>query len=219
MWVWPSFAATHSDEWCSDSANVVPPEMVMPAHTAPLGLSFSGAQEAHLSSPPPCTAEAGGGGGGGGDGAFPCDWVGDAFASQHGSWNRDVAVGYAVVRLLFDSAGGRPSGEVANLLAHGGRGARWPSGFRPTDVRFDRRGRLLVSSDKSDEIVRIAYYAPPTPPAAPPTPLLMASSPLGKKGPGDLCMTGDECKSGTCIGSVRRRRLLLFGALPGDVCL
>ena len=147
MWVWPSFAATHSDEWCSDSANVVPPEMVMPAHTAPLGISFFGAQEAHLSSPPPCTAEpalnssteaaevgsgdgggGGGGSGGGGDGAFPCYWAGDAFVLQHGSWNRDVPIGYAVVRLPFDSAGGRPSGEVATLLAHGGQGAKWPSG-------------------------------------------------------------------------------------------
>ena len=178
QWVWPSFGATHSDEWCRDTALVTPPAMVMQAHTAPLGISFFGTRQAGLSSPPPCTAEAaevgggsGSGGGGGGGGAFPCDWVGDAFVSQHGSWNRDVPVGYAVVRLPFDSAGGSPSGEVVSLLAHGGQGAKWPSGFRPTDVQFDRQGRLLVSSDKSDEIVRIFYNAPPPPPGAPPPPL------------------------------------------------
>ena len=173
QWVWPSFGATHSDEWCRDTAHVIPPAMVMQAHTAPLGITFFGARQAWLSSPPPCTAEAaevGSGGGGGGGGAFPCGWVGDAFVSQHGSWNRDVPVGYAVVRLPFDAAGGSPSGEVVSLLAHGGQGAKWPSGFRPVDVQFDRQGRLLVSSAMSDEIVRISYNAPPPPPGAPPPP-------------------------------------------------
>ena len=142
--------------------------MVMQAHTAPLGISFFGTRHAELSSPPPCTAEAAEVGSGGGGGAFPCDWIGDAFVSQHGSWNRDVPVGYAVVRLPFDSAGGSPSGEGVSLLAHGGQGARWPSGFRPTDVQFDRQGRLLVSSDKSNEIVRISYNLPPGAPPPPP---------------------------------------------------
>ena len=168
QWVWPSFGATHSDEWCRDVSLVTPPAMVMQAHTAPLGISFFGTRHAELSSPPPCTAEAAEVGSGGGGGAFPCDWIGDAFVSQHGSWNRDVPVGYAVVRLPFDSAGGSPSGEVVSLLAHGGQGARWPSGFRPTDVQFDRQGRLLVSSDKSNEIVRISYNLPPGAPPPPP---------------------------------------------------
>ena len=184
QWAWPSFMGAYTDAWCRDPAQVTPPAMVMPAHTAPLGIAFFGVREQHLSSPPPCrnasnaseagSGEGGGGWGNGADGAFPCRWSDDAFVALHGSWNRDEPVGYSVVRLPF--VDGAPTGAVEAVLEHGGQGAKWPSGFRPVDVQFDRQGRLLVSSDKSDEIVRIAY-APSTPPAGPPPPNLRGPTP------------------------------------------
>ena len=143
-----------NDTWCRDSRHVRPPEMVLPAHTAPLDITFIGVREHHLSSAPPCTADSANSSSGR-RGAFPCEWAGDALVAQHGSWNRDTPAGFAVVRLPF--GGGGPSGTIEPLLAHGGDGARWPTGFRPVEAEFDRQGRLLVSSDASNEIVRIEY--------------------------------------------------------------
>mmetsp|Transcript_52474 Transcript_52474/g.63216 ORF Transcript_52474/g.63216 Transcript_52474/m.63216 type:complete len:117 (-) Transcript_52474:32-382(-) len=34
-----------------------------------------------------------------------------------------------------------------DVMWHGGPTARWPSGLRPVDVKFDNCGRLFVSSD------------------------------------------------------------------------
>ena len=169
QWSWPN--SGKSDAWCE--ANALRPELVMQAHTAPLGLAFfgSGADGRGQDGPAaPCGAAA--------PGAFPCAWRGDAFVAQHGSWNRDVPVGYAVVRIPF--ADGLPTGKVEQLLAHDGSAAKWPSGFRPVDPLFEpERGTLLVSCDKTDQIVRIVTDGsvtpppapegpPPTPPAAPP---------------------------------------------------
>jgi len=171
QWVWPSFQDTYSDEWCRDTDNVKPPALVMQAHTAPLGITFFGADQG-TGSPPAC---ADGGGDNGRSDAFPCSMVGDAFVSLHGSWNRDVPVGYGVVRLPF--ADGAPTGAIETLLAHEGPNARWPSNLRPVDSIFLSDGTLLVTSDTSGEIIRITY-SPPPPPSPPPLPQLPPSPPL-----------------------------------------
>ena len=41
--------------------------------------------------------------------SFPDEYVNDAFVVMRGSWNRSVATGYKVVRVLFDDAG-QPTG-------------------------------------------------------------------------------------------------------------
>ena len=158
QWAWPSFMPATTDAWCRDPANVVPPAMVMTAHTAPLGIAFFGARDAHQ--PPqnpgggtvPCTS----GTAAAFAGAFPCEWIGDAFVAQHGSWNRDPPVGYAIVRLPF-TADRRAKGTEVPVLKHGGSGATWPSGLRPVDVRFDLRGRLMFTSDKTGDLVQLSY--------------------------------------------------------------
>eukprot|EP00965_Chrysotila_dentata_P010796 350893-Pleurochrysis_carterae.AAC.1 len=140
QWAWPSFIETYPDSWCRNTSNVKPPELVMQAHTAPLGIAFFGtpiSTEGNKRQVPSCS---------GGDapapaGAFPCSMVGDAFVPLHGSWNRDVPAGYSVVRLPFED--GRPTGAVETLLAHAGDGARWPSGLRPVDAAFLPDGSLL----------------------------------------------------------------------------
>ena len=50
-----------------------------------------------------------------------------------------------------------PIGEVNDLLAHAGTGAKWPSGVRPVDVQFDQCGRLLFSDDVTQSIFTITY--------------------------------------------------------------
>jgi glucose/arabinose dehydrogenase len=160
QWAWPSFMPSTTDAWCRDPANNVSPAMVMAAHTAPLGIAFFGARDAHQppqSGTPPCTNASTTSFPGG----FPCAWVGDAFVAQHGSWNRDIPVGYAIVRLPF-TAGGNPTGEEIPVLRHGGAGAKWPSGLRPVDVRFDRLGRLAFTCDKTGLLVRLTYTSSET---------------------------------------------------------
>lgn len=155
QWAWPSFMPGTTDEWCRDANNVVPPAMVMPAHTAPLGITFFGAPEAHrpAANESACTLTMHAGG------AFPCAWRGDAFVALHGSWNRQPPVGYSVVRLPFD--GDAPTGEVIPLFEHGGSGAAWPggrtTGMRPVDIRFDQQGRLMFTSDRSGELMRLQF--------------------------------------------------------------
>ena len=72
------------------------------------------------------------------------------FGSPDSSWNRDVPTGYKVVRVAMDDATGLPRSDdeqPTDLLWHRGDGAKWPSGLRPVDVKFDACGRLLVTSD------------------------------------------------------------------------
>jgi glucose/arabinose dehydrogenase len=147
QWAWPSFMPATTDAWCRDPQNVVPPALVMPAHTAPLGLAFFGASEAHQPNRTPAQTPCDGAD----DGAFPCTWLGDAFVGMHGSWNRQPPAGYGVLRVPFNgttNGATNPTGEVATFLAHGGKarstvaaGAVWPGGrgvaLRPVDVRFD----------------------------------------------------------------------------------
>ena len=54
QWVWPessdgrNFMTTHSDEWCRNTTHVIPPVMVMQAHTVSLGITFFGTRQAWL---------------------------------------------------------------------------------------------------------------------------------------------------------------------------
>jgi glucose/arabinose dehydrogenase len=133
---------THDDEWCRNADNVVPPVLVLDAHTAPLDILFyRGAQ-------------------------FPDDYSGDAIVTLHGSWNRPLgdARGYKVVRLPFRDDG-MPTGEILPLLEFSGEGDRpigdagietqWP--IRPVGLGILPNGTLLISSDASDEILAVGY--------------------------------------------------------------
>lgn len=157
QWAWPSSMPEYDDDWCRNPDNVVPPTAVMKAHTAPLGLAFFGAREALAGTPAVCQ---GAGSKAAAPDAFPCDWLGQLFVAQHGSWNRDTPVGYAVVRLAV-ADDGSPTGDVVPLLRHAGDDAKWPDGLRPVDPVFLEDGSLLVSSDTTGELVRITYAAGP----------------------------------------------------------
>ena len=134
VWAWPTFLNnTVTDEDCR--SNYITSQLSMQAHTAPLGTTFYRYTEEIPSDCPP-------------DVAFPKAMDGYAFIAMHGSWNRDVPVGYNVVYVEMDK-NGDVVGEPKDLLSHAPPSAQWRDGFRPVDVDFDACGRLLISSDGS----------------------------------------------------------------------
>ena len=148
QWAWPWYRTDYgsnwgkNDEWCRTRSQG--PALAMQGHSAPLGMAFYDYSKYDAAK---CN----------GTGTFPPVADGDLFVGFHGSWNRDVPTGYKVVHIPFDGPGGMPIGEVNDLLAHAGTGAKWPSGVRPVDVQFDQCGRLLVTDDGTQSIFTITY--------------------------------------------------------------
>ena len=86
---------------------------------------------------------------------FPAEYKGDIFASEHGSWNKAVRVGYEVIRVPLHQTG-HASGEYEDFLT----GFVLPDGNvwgRPVGVTVAPDGSLLVSDDGSDSIWRVSY--------------------------------------------------------------
>jgi glucose/arabinose dehydrogenase/mono/diheme cytochrome c family protein len=85
---------------------------------------------------------------------FPLEYQGDIFASEHGSWNRSVRVGYEVIRVPLHQSG-RASGEYEDFLSGFvvDNGHVWG---RPVGITVAQDGSLLVSDDGSNSIWRIS---------------------------------------------------------------
>lgn len=62
-----------------------PPTLAMPAHHAPLGITFYDGKVCDTSA-----------------GAFPCSMKGDAFVTFHGSWNRNPPAGQSLRAVFYD---------------------------------------------------------------------------------------------------------------------
>lgn len=147
------FENPRDDAWCAESST--PPVTFLPAHTAPLDITFfeAGAVE-----------------------ALPRDWLGGAFVSLHGSWNTMPSVGYAVVHVPF--GGGQPTMPQSaatppvfpfSVVLGGGSSAGpvdgswgWSSGeygeetVRPVGVAVSPLdGALYISSDSSGVLYRV----------------------------------------------------------------
>jgi glucose/arabinose dehydrogenase len=85
---------------------------------------------------------------------FPSEYRSDAFAAQHGSWNRARRTGYKVIRIPIKN--GIPTGEYEDFLT----GLVAPNGRvwgRPVGVAVAKDGSLLVSDDGSNSIWRVSY--------------------------------------------------------------
>lgn len=109
-----------------------PPIFQLPAHVAPLGITFYDGDQ------------------------FPEAYRGRLFIAEHGSRNRSTAVGYRVTILTFDE-----TGEVINYepfvegFLQGTFGTdAWG---RPADLLVMPDGSLLISDDFGDAIYRITY--------------------------------------------------------------
>ena len=88
-------------------------------------------------------------------GGFPTEYVGDIFAAEHGSWNKEVRAGYEVIRIPRHHTS-QPSGEYQDFLT----GFVLPGGAawgRPVGVVGTKDGALLVTDDGSNSIWRVAY--------------------------------------------------------------
>ncbi len=114
--------------------HVVVPDVLIQAHSAPLGITFY--------DPPP------------GATAFPAEYRGDAFVALHGSWNRARRTGYKVIRLRMHD--GRPTGEYDDFLTGFVLSDRAVWG-RPVDVAVAHDGSLLVTEDGNGTIWRVSY--------------------------------------------------------------
>jgi glucose/arabinose dehydrogenase len=116
-----------------DCGTVTPVDMGMPAHTAPLGLTFlTGAR-------------------------VPALVRGGAAVPQHGSWNRTAPAGYKVVWFPWQ-ADGRP-GDQQDLISGWSTAAATaaaPAWGRPVDAALTPDGALLVSDDKNGVVYRFA---------------------------------------------------------------
>lgn len=84
--------------------------------------------------------------------AFPSEYRGDAFATLHGSWNREDRTGYKVIRARMKN--GKPTGAYEDFM----------TGFvldkdtvwgRPAGIAVAKDGTLLVSEDANGTIFRI----------------------------------------------------------------
>jgi len=109
---------------------VAVPDVLIQAHSAPLGLAFYTGT------------------------AFPESYRGAAFVALHGSWNRGKRTGYEVV--LVPVKDGKPTGEYVDFMTGfvANDGDVWG---RPVGIVVAQDGSLLVSDDGSGTIWRIAY--------------------------------------------------------------
>jgi glucose/arabinose dehydrogenase len=109
---------------------VILPDVLIQPHSASLQMSFYDGEQ------------------------FPAEYRGDAFAAEHGSWNRAKLTGYKVIRIRLSD--GIPTGEYEDFLTGFvvREGEVWG---RPVGVTVARDGSLLVSEDAAGTIWRVAW--------------------------------------------------------------
>ena len=87
-------------------------------------------------------------------GEFPKQYDGDAFAAEHGSWNRQNRAGYEVIRVPMKN--GRADGSYEDFLTGfvTKDGQVWG---RPVGVTVGKGGDLYVTDDGSRSVWRVTY--------------------------------------------------------------
>jgi glucose/arabinose dehydrogenase len=124
----------HAGERADLKGQTLTPDVPYEAHSAAVGFAFYTATS--------------------GRSAFPAEYVGDAFAVFHGSWNRADRTGHKVVRVPIEN--GVPTGEYVDFLV----GFIAPDGKpwgRPSYITAMNDGALLLGDDDGDVIYRISY--------------------------------------------------------------
>jgi glucose/arabinose dehydrogenase len=121
----PEFGKGHSP------AEFTSPEAELDAHVAALGMKFYTGN------------------------MFPAGYRDNIFIAEHGSWNRDIPIGYRIELVTLDSSRNVTGREV---FAEGWLqdGKAWG---RPVDVLVMPDGSMLVSDDQAGVIYRITYPA------------------------------------------------------------
>ena len=87
-----------------------------------------------------------------GSGAFPSAFGGDAFAAEHGSWNRAQRAGYEVIHIPMHN--GHADGSYEDFLTGfvTADGQVWG---RPVGVAVGKDGSLFVTDDGSRSVWRV----------------------------------------------------------------
>ena len=113
-------------------SKVTVPDVLLQSHSASLGMTFYSGQ------------------------AFPAEYRMNAFAAEHGSWNRSRRTGYKVIYAPLKS--GVPTGEYVDFMTGfvTGAGDVWG---RPVAVTEGRDGALYVTDDAGNCVWKIAYAA------------------------------------------------------------
>jgi glucose/arabinose dehydrogenase len=109
-------------------ARAIVPDYALGAHTASLGLAWSGPNR------------------------LPAQFAHGMFVGQHGSWNRNPRSGYKVIFVPFE--GSRAVGNPIDVLT----GFVSPDGEaygRPVGVAIDKSGGLLVADDVGNVVWRV----------------------------------------------------------------
>lgn len=123
----PNFPGRHPEL----KYQTIVPDVLLQAHSAPIQLAFYDGTQ------------------------FPLAYRGDIFVAVHGSWNRSIRTGYAVIRI--PRTNGRITGRYEDFVT-GFVGDDAPEGTirgRPTAVAVAADGSLLVSDDLTNMIWRI----------------------------------------------------------------
>jgi len=109
---------------------VVTPDVLVQSHSASLEMTFyTGSQ-------------------------FPSEYRNEAFAAEHGSWNRSKRTGYKVIRVPVRD--GKPTGEYEDFMTGfvTRDGHVWG---RPVGVAVAADGALFVSDDGGEVIWKVSY--------------------------------------------------------------
>ena len=109
---------------------VITPDVLLQSHSASLQMAFYTGKQ------------------------FPKEYALDAFASEHGSWNRARRTGYKVIRVPMKN--GKATGEYEDFMT----GFVTPDGDvwgRPVGVAVAKDGALLVTDDASGTVWRVSY--------------------------------------------------------------
>lgn len=108
--------------------NYVPALLDLPAHVAPLGMTFYTGKQ------------------------FPTAYHDQIFIAEHGSWNRSKKVGYEVIWVTL------VNNKVINWRPFVSGWLKGQTDWgRPVDVLVMRDGSLLISDDKAGLIYRVSY--------------------------------------------------------------
>jgi glucose/arabinose dehydrogenase len=120
----------HKGERPDLASKVSTPDVLLQAHSASLEMTFYEGNQ------------------------FPTEYRGDAFAAEHGSWNRARRTGYKVIRVIMRD--GKPTGEYEDFMT----GFVTPNGDvwgRPVGITVAHDGSLLVTEDANGTLWRISY--------------------------------------------------------------
>jgi glucose/arabinose dehydrogenase len=132
-WPWfylgPHEDPRHKGERAELKDKVIVPDVLIQAHSASLEMVFYTGQ------------------------MFPADYNGDAFAAEHGSWNRSRRTGYKIIRVRMRD--GRATGEYDDFVT--GFANDVGAWGRPVGVAVAHDGALLFTEDAHDTIWRVSY--------------------------------------------------------------